>query len=145
VCLPQPRGEDKDKDEKEKRKREEGERKERRKKLKKNVGMAILTFYDINRIGEAVLPNVFQNGSTPPEKPLHQRSRSRSRFQRSRSPAKHALRCERIFYALPLSLYNQKLPTRRRLREFSSFLCVCGVEDDDDAASEVQQRARGRV
>jgi hypothetical protein len=55
------------------------------------------------------------------------------------------LGCERIFYALPLSFYNQKLPTRRRLREFSSFLCVCGVEDDDDAASEVQQRARGRV
>jgi hypothetical protein len=31
--------------------------------LKKSVGRAISTFYYINRIGEAVLPNVFQNGS----------------------------------------------------------------------------------
>jgi hypothetical protein len=79
VCLPRPRGEDKDKDEKEKRKGEEGERKEREKRgeffLKKSVGRAISTFYDINRIGEAVLPNVFQNGSnstkeaTPSEEP----------------------------------------------------------------------------
>jgi hypothetical protein len=67
VCLPQPRGEDKDKDEKEKRKGEEGERKEMGKEenffKKKSVGRAISTFYYINRIGEAVLPNVFQNGS----------------------------------------------------------------------------------
>ena len=32
---------------------------------------------------------------TPPEKPLHLRSQSRSRFWKSRSPAKRGLSCER--------------------------------------------------
>ena len=36
----------------------------------------------------------FKTAPTPPEKPLHQMSQSRSCFQRSRSPAKQALRIE---------------------------------------------------
>jgi hypothetical protein len=43
-----------------------GEKKEKRKREEKKEKMqarAILTFYNLNPTGEAVLPNVFQNGS----------------------------------------------------------------------------------
>jgi hypothetical protein len=71
------------KKEKERRKgKRERRKKERRKKKKKEKGedkkmqaRAILTFYNLNPTGEAVLPNVFPNGSnstreaTPPAEP----------------------------------------------------------------------------
>jgi hypothetical protein len=58
----------------ERRKKGEKKKKERRKKEKMQA-RAILTFYNLNPTGEAVLPNVFQNGSnstrevTPPAEP----------------------------------------------------------------------------
>jgi hypothetical protein len=58
----------------ERRKKGEEKKKERRKKEKMQA-RAILTFYNLNPTGEAVLPNVFQNGSnstreaTPPAEP----------------------------------------------------------------------------
>jgi hypothetical protein len=78
------------KKEKERRKRKKEEKKEKKKRRGENEksARAISTFYNLNLTSEAVLPNIFQNDSnstkeaTPP--------RSRSRFQRSQSPVKHA-------------------------------------------------------
>jgi SNF2 family DNA or RNA helicase len=78
--------------EKERRRKERGgengeEKKENEgRKRKEMQARAILTFYHLNPTGIAVLQ--FKTAPTPPEKPLHQRSRSQSRFFRSRSPAK---------------------------------------------------------
>jgi hypothetical protein len=47
----------------------------------------ILTFYNLNPTGEVVCQMFSKMAPTPPEKPLHQQSRSRSCFWRSRSPA----------------------------------------------------------
>jgi hypothetical protein len=41
-------------------KMERGKGKKRRKKMQ---GREMLTFYNLNRTGEVVLPNIFQNGS----------------------------------------------------------------------------------
>ena len=45
----------------------------------------------------------FKTTSAPPEKPLHQRSRSQSYFSRSQSSTKRALR-KTVFFVLPISV-----------------------------------------
>jgi hypothetical protein len=88
----------KEEEEKNKRGGEKGEEKKEKEsgKRKKCRQGANSTFYHLSLTGEAVLPNFFKMTPTPPEKPLHQRSQSRSHFWRSRSPTKQARKWLRL-------------------------------------------------
>jgi hypothetical protein len=79
--------------------KKKGGRKERREKKKmrgekgkKIQARAILTLYHLNRTSEAVLPNVFQNGSNSTREATPPDESEPKPFFRSRSPAKQALR-----------------------------------------------------